>query len=172
MNNNYIAYTDGSCNNLSRRREGGAAYIILQDDEIIKQASKGFVGTTNNRMEILAIISAVNALPVKANVSIYTDSQYAISVLSNRKKKQKLNMDLITLFRKVSYKLNNIEFHWVKGHIGNKYNELVDNMAYEQYKLKSKEKNQPKILGEIMRELAVNGVDSCTGEVSILSRKR
>ena len=56
----YEAYTDGSCDNLSPYGEGGSAYIILKDGIIIKESKKGFVGTTNNRMEMLAIISAVN----------------------------------------------------------------------------------------------------------------
>lgn len=59
----YEAYTDGSCDNISPYGEGGSAYIILKDGVIIKESKKGFVGTTNNRMEMLAIISAVKSVP-------------------------------------------------------------------------------------------------------------
>ena len=48
----YEAYTDGSCDNISPYGEGGSAYIILKDGVIIKESKKGFVGTTNNRMDV------------------------------------------------------------------------------------------------------------------------
>lgn len=128
----FEAYTDGSCNNLSPYGEGGSAYIILKDGEIIKEGRKGFVGTTNNRMELLAIISAVNFIPANHSLLIHTDSQYCITVLTS-KKKQKKNTDLITLFHELSARLSNVEFEWVKGHDGNEYNELVDSMAYHSY---------------------------------------
>ena len=75
----YEAYTDGSCDNLSPYGEGGSAYIILKDGIIIKESKKGFVGTTNNRMEMLAIISAVKSVPKGATLTVYTDSQYCIT---------------------------------------------------------------------------------------------
>ena len=56
----YICYTDGSCDNLDRRRVGGASYIIIHNGEVFKKMSKSFVGTTNNRMELLAIGSRKN----------------------------------------------------------------------------------------------------------------
>lgn len=77
----YEAYTDGSCDNLSPYGEGGSAYIILKDGIIIKESKKGFVGTTNNRMEMLAIISAVKSVPKGATLTVYTDSQYCIRAL-------------------------------------------------------------------------------------------
>lgn len=129
-----IAYTDGSSNNNSVNREGGAAYIILSENgEIIHRASKGFKNTTNNRMEVLAIISAVNFCPEETELTVYTDSQYAITVLGNRTKKQNLNMDLILKYRIISRKLKSINFVWVKGHNGDKYNEMVDQMARNEY---------------------------------------
>jgi len=129
-----ITYTDGSCDNKSQNHEGGAAYIILSgNEEIIHRSSKGFKNTTNNRMEVLAIISAVNFCPEGTDLTVYTDSQYAITVLQNRTKKQNLNMDLILKFRVVSAKLKSINFVWVKGHAGNKYNEMADQMAHAEY---------------------------------------
>lgn len=87
----YVAYTDGSCNNLSPYGEGGAAYIILDHNKnIIIQKSKGFIGTTNNRMEMLAIISVVNWIPDGASVEICTDSQYCIDMLSKPKCPKKI----------------------------------------------------------------------------------
>lgn len=93
----YEAYTDGSCDNLSPYGEGGSAYIILKDGIIIKESKKGFVGTTNNRMEMLAIISAVKSVPKGATLTVYTDSQYCITSFTNCKKPKK-DLDLINLY--------------------------------------------------------------------------
>lgn len=126
----FKAYTDGSCNNLSPYGEGGAAYIILQDGVEVKRASKGFMGVTNNRMEMLAIISAANSVPPGSTIEIYTDSQYCITVFAPGyivKAKTK-NIDLIRLFNEIR-QTRTILFHWVKGHNGDEYNEMVDKMA-------------------------------------------
>lgn len=128
----YIAYTDGSCDNLSKERAGGAAYVILKDGEIAKIKNHGQLNTSNNRMELLAIISAVNACPDGAYVDIYTDSQYCILVLSKSYKPKK-NSDLYELFKKCAAHVAGVRFHWVKGHDGNKYNELADQLAYGAY---------------------------------------
>lgn len=131
--NSYIAYTDGSCDNLSPYGEGGAAYIIMKDGWVVKESKKGFVGTTNNRMEMLAIISAVNSLPIGSSITIFTDSQYSILAFTTIKKAKK-NLDLINLYHHCASKLKSVEFVWVKGHNGNKYNEIVDSMANSAYK--------------------------------------
>lgn len=128
----FDAYTDGSCNNLSPYGEGGSAYILMRDGEIIHESKKGFVGTTNNRMELLAIISAVNSTPEGSHLTIHTDSQYCITVLTSTKR-QKKNNDLINLYHSVSSRLTRIEFVWVRGHNGDKYNEYVDGLANEAY---------------------------------------
>lgn len=139
----YIAYTDGSCDNLSPYGEGGSAYILMKEGTIIKEAKKGFVGTTNNRMEMLAIISAVNSTPKNADLIVYTDSQYCITSFTNVKKPKK-NLELINLYHHCASNLNSIEFRWVKGHNGDKYNELVDSMAFDAYKSMIEKYNLPK----------------------------
>lgn len=128
----YIAYTDGSCDNYSQTKAGGAAYVILKDGEIVRIKNHGQLNTSNNRMELLAIISAVNACPDGAYVDIYTDSQYCILVLSKSYKPKK-NPDLYELFKKCAAHVAGVRFHWVKGHDGNKYNELADQLAYGAY---------------------------------------
>ena len=139
----YVAYTDGSCDNLSPYGEGGSAYIILKGDEIVRSGSKGFVGTTNNRMEMLAIISAVCATPKGSDLIIYTDSQYCITAFTNVKKPKK-NLDLISLYHHSASGLKSIEFRWVKGHNGDKYNEKVDSMAFSAYESMIEKYNLPK----------------------------
>lgn len=76
----YIAYTDGGCQNTSVYGEGGSAYLIIHNGEVIKTASKGFLNTTNNRMEMLAILSAVFSVPDGSDLVVFSDSQYAINV--------------------------------------------------------------------------------------------
>nr|DAQ76079.1 MAG TPA: ribonuclease HI [Caudoviricetes sp.] len=128
----YVAYTDGSCDNLSKERAGGSAYVILKDGEIVKMKNHGQLNTSNNRMELLAIISAVNACPDGAFIDIYTDSQYCILVLSKSYKPKK-NPDLYELYKKCVAHVGGVRFHWVKGHDGNTYNELADQLAYGAY---------------------------------------
>lgn len=128
----YVAYTDGSCDNLSKERAGGSAYVILKDGEIVKMKNHGQLNTSNNRMELLAIISAVNACPDGSFIDIYTDSQYCILVLSKSYKPKK-NPDLYELYKKCADHVGGVRFHWVKGHDGNTYNELADQLAYGAY---------------------------------------
>jgi ribonuclease HI len=129
----FIAYSDGSCDNLNPQRPGGAAYIILDKrGKEVKRMSKGFKNTTNNRMELLAIISIVNSLPERASVLIHTDSQYCI--LAIRSRHPACNLDQLTLYHNlVNSKKLKVDFNWVKGHDGNTYNELCDQMARSEY---------------------------------------
>lgn len=128
----YVCYTDGSCDNIKQPHAGGSSYIVLKDEEIVHVKSCGFLKTTNNRMEMLAIISAANYCPEDSIVDIYSDSQYAINVLSGTWK-HKTNADLYHLFLKCSRHLRSIRFFWVKGHNGDRYNEMADELAYGAY---------------------------------------
>lgn len=139
----YIAYSDGGSNNLSPYGEGGSAYILIQNGNIIKSASKGFLGTTNNRMEMLAIISAVASIPVGSSILIHTDSQYCIQMFTAKKVSVKAkNQDLISRYQQFSFG-KKVEFKWVKGHDGNEYNELCDSMCTEEIEKVRIENNIP-----------------------------
>lgn len=132
--NVYDCYTDGSCNNLSANKEGGAAYLILLNGKEILRRSKALIHTTNNRAEMLAIISAVKRCPIGADIVIYTDSKYAIFSFGHRKRisDSVKNSDLIHLYRKEAAQ-KKVTFEWVKGHNGDRYNEIVDSMANGEY---------------------------------------
>ena len=132
--NVYDCYTDGSCNNLSANKEGGAAYLILLNGEEIVRRSKALIHTTNNRAEMLAIISAVKRCPIGAEIIVHTDSKYAIFSFGQRKRisDSVKNSDLIHLYRKEAAQ-KKVTFEWVKGHNGDKYNEIVDSMANGEY---------------------------------------
>ena len=132
--NVYDCYTDGSCNNLSANKEGGAAYLILLNGKEILRRSKALIHTTNNRAEMLAIISAVKRCPIGADIIIHTDSKYAIFSFGHRKRisDSVKNSDLIHLYRKEAEQ-KKVTFEWVKGHNGDRYNEIVDSMANGEY---------------------------------------
>ena len=132
--NVYDCYTDGSCNNLSADKEGGAAYLILLNGKEILRRSKALIHTTNNRAEMLAIISAVKRCPIGADIVIHTDSKYAIFSFGHRKRisDSVKNSDLIHLYRKEAAQ-KKVTFEWVKGHNGDRYNEIVDSMANGEY---------------------------------------
>lgn len=151
----YNAWCDGSSDNKNPLRPGGAAYIIFdsQGNEV-KRMSKGLTHTSSNRMEILAIMSIVNSLPPNSSVTIHSDSQYSINVLSGRWRASE-NLDQISRYRSICAANNiKVDFVWVKGHNGNPYNELCDQMAREEYeklrgsspkpKSKRKKKELPK----------------------------
>lgn len=146
---NYTAWSDGSCDNMNPARPGGAAYIIFDNEgNEVKRKSKGFIGTSNNRMEILAIMSIVNSLPPNASVTIHSDSQYSINVLSGKWRAHE-NLDQICRYRTICSSNNiKVDFIWVRGHNGNPYNELCDQMARREYnkirKISSKAKLKPK----------------------------
>lgn len=131
----FDCYTDGSCNNLSENREGGAAYLVLENGVEVERRSKALPHTTNNRAEMIAIISAVNFCPIASKITIHTDSKYAIyafETLKRRLTSDVKNSDLIQKYRELAA-LRDVSFVWVKGHNGDKYNEIVDEMANREY---------------------------------------
>ncbi len=133
-----LIYTDGS----SRGNPGPGGYGIIMQAEgtsYQKEFSEGFRKTTNNRMELWAIIAALEKI-TKENqeVLITTDSKYVVNAVEKRwlfdwQKKQfkgKKNPDLWIRFLKV-YKKHRITFHWVKGHNHHPQNERCDFLAVE-----------------------------------------
>lgn len=133
MNNQYYAYSDGSGDNRNPYHPGGSAYIILDHQRRLwKKNSKGFLNTTTNRMELLAIISIVNALPQGSSVIIFTDSQYCTKAV-NIKYPLKNADQLARYHQIVDSKQLKVVLQWIRGHAGNYYNELCDQMARDEY---------------------------------------
>ena len=105
-----------------------------------KEMSQGYILTTNNRMEMLAAIVALESLTRECEVNLTTDSQYVKqgieSWITNWKKRGWLtsakkpvkNVDLWKRLDKACSE-HNVTWKWVKGHSGNKYNEIVDDLA-------------------------------------------
>jgi ribonuclease HI len=131
-------YTDGAC---SGNPGPGGWGAILSYNGVEKELSGGDANTTNNRMELLAVISGLEALKEPCRVELYSDSKYVIDGLSKgwaaswrkngwRKadKKPALNPDL---WEKLLNLVENHElsYHWVKGHADNPYNNRCDQLA-------------------------------------------
>lgn len=129
-----IIYTDGS----SRGNPGPGGYgTILQSGNHKKELSEGFRLTTNNRMELLAVIIGLEALKIpQSEVTIYTDSKYVADSVTKgwvfawvkTRFKGKKNADLWTRFLKI-YPKHKVKFVWVKGHANIPGNERCDEMA-------------------------------------------
>ena len=125
-----IIYTDGSCIS-NPNGPGGWAICILEDTNYFCMSGNE-KNTTNNRMELKAILEALSCIKESSQATIYTDSQLCINCATG-KWKRKANLDLWEDYDKLS-KNKNIKFEWVKGHSGDRFNEIVDKMAYEEAK--------------------------------------
>lgn len=129
MQNKIEIYTDGSC--LGNPGPGGWGAIILDTKEVTLKGNESH--TTNNRMEMTAILNALEWIrkslpePQKYQIKIYSDSNLLIQTL-NQGWKRKANTDLWAEIDKLRAWLN-IEWVWVKAHATNKYNNLVDKVA-------------------------------------------
>lgn len=135
-------YTDGACSGNPGKGGWGA---VLKYKDIEKELSGGEAETTNNRMELTAVIMGLKSLREPCNVELTTDSKYVADGLGKgwaqswkangwRKKDKKpaLNADLWEELLALS-EIHNINIHWVKGHAGHEYNERCDRLAVNYY---------------------------------------
>ena len=131
-------YTDGACRGNPGRGGWGA---ILVYGRFEKELSGGERVTTNNRMEILAVLEALGALKVPCIVELYTDSQYVAKAIKDRwlvgwqkngwvnsAKKPVKNQDLWKRMPALLER-HEVRFHWLKGHAGHAENERCDELA-------------------------------------------
>ncbi len=129
-------YTDGA----AQGNPGNGGYgIVLKFGDKLKKINQGFRKTTNNRMELLAVIVALeNIKSAKYPIDIYSDSKYVVDAINKKwldgwvKKnfKGKANIDLWKRYLEAS-KGYHLRFHWVKGHDGHYYNEMCDQLAVQ-----------------------------------------
>lgn len=134
-NKELVIYTDGS----SRGNPGPGGYgAIMMYAGKSKELSGGYRRTTNNRMELLAVIAALEALNRDGlKITVYSDSQYVVKAVKEGWLKKwiatnfaggKKNKDLWLRYHQLSQK-HNISFVWVKGHAENVYNNRCDVLA-------------------------------------------
>ena len=134
----YKIYTDGACS--GNPGPGGWAVIILVNDEIKEMFFGSDKNTTNNQMELLAPIKAIQKFKKKSEISIFTDSTYVRDGITTwikqwekngwktTSKKPVKNKELWKKLKNLSSK-HSMKWIWVKGHAQDKYNNLVDELA-------------------------------------------
>lgn len=135
-------YTDGACSG-NPGKGGWGAVLVYKGKE--KEMCGGNAQTTNNRMELTAVIEALSALKEPCEVTLTTDSKYVCDAVTKgwvyswkkngwkkADKKPALNVDLWESLLPLLDK-HKVEFIWVKGHNGHKYNERCDTLAVNYY---------------------------------------
>lgn len=139
---NVEIYTDGACS--GNPGPGGWGAVLIYNG-VEKQLSGSEKETTNNRMELSAVITALKALKEPCYVTLTTDSKYVCDAINKgwlnswqknswkkADKKPVLNIDLWQELLPLLDK-HRVEFIWVKGHNGHKYNEICDKLAVAEY---------------------------------------
>ena len=131
-----IVYTDGS----AKGNPGNGGYgIVMMSGKHRRELHQGFKLTTNNRMELLAVIIALeNVKKENSSITVYSDSKYVIDSVEKKwvfgwEKKnfnKKKNPDLWIRFLKI-YRKQKVHFIWIKGHANNKENERCDELAVQ-----------------------------------------
>jgi ribonuclease HI len=135
LSQNITIYADGA----SRGNPGRGGYgVILMAGEHRKELSRGYRLTTNNRMELMAVIAALQALKKEGlNVTIYSDSQYVVKAveegwlkkwIATNFKGGKKNADLWMQYHELAKK-HTVKFVWVRGHADNAFNNRCDELA-------------------------------------------
>ena len=139
MSENIQIYTDGAC--LGNPGKGGWGAILIYKEHQ-KKIFGGEKETTNNRMEIQAVIEALKALKKPSKIDLYTDSTYVKDGITKwisgwkrngwrtANRTPVKNSDLWQILESETIK-HQIEWIWVKGHSGNHFNEIVDKLARE-----------------------------------------
>jgi ribonuclease HI len=136
MSLNITLFTDGAAR--GNPGKGGFGVVLISGPHR-KEISQGYRLTTNNRMELLAVITGLEALKFeRCNVTVYTDSKYVVNAVENswvftwekRRFAKKKNQDLWVRFL-ISYRKHQVRFVWIKGHNAVPENERCDILAVE-----------------------------------------
>lgn len=134
-----VIYTDGSC--LGNPGSGGYG-VVLNYNSFVKELSAGFKLTTNNRMELLAAIVALEALKESCEVQLYSDSKYVQQGITkwlaawkknNWRKSDKSDVKNKDLWMRLDAAASKhaVDWRWVKGHSGDAGNERCDRLAFD-----------------------------------------
>ena len=141
-------YTDGACSG-NPGTGGYGTILVYKDSEGVKhekELSEGYKLTTNNQMELLAVISGLEALKKPCDVIIYSDSKYVVDAFNNHwiegwikkgwKTAGKTPVKNVDLWKRLlsAKEKHEVEFVWVKGHAGHEFNERCDTLAVQAYK--------------------------------------
>ncbi|MBW2267068.1 MAG: ribonuclease HI [Deltaproteobacteria bacterium] len=131
-------FTDGSCE--GNPGPGGWGFVWVRDDEIVAQESGHDGDTTNNRMELTALIHAYRALPEDEQANIHSDSQLCVKTVNEwaagwekrgwkRKTGPIANLELVKELYALARAHPRVTLQWIKAHDGSRWNEYADALA-------------------------------------------
>ena len=131
-------FTDGSCE--GNPGPGGWGAVWVEDDEIVREAHGDEPDTTNNRMELQALIQAYRWLPADASLTVYSDSQLCVRTINEwaagwaargwrRKKGPIANLELVQELYALAGERPQVELVWIAAHAGSRWNEYADALA-------------------------------------------
>jgi len=131
-------FTDGSCE--GNPGPGGWAYVWVRDDRILAEASGVESATTNNRMELTALIEAYRALPEGEATVVYSDSQLCVKTINEwaagwerrgwkRKTGPIANLEMVRELWRLANAHPRVELRWIRAHDGSRWNEYADALA-------------------------------------------
>ena len=131
-------FTDGSCE--GNPGPGGWGFVWVEDGEIVAESCGKDPDTTNNRMELSALIAAYEALPEDASVDIYSDSQLCVKTVNEwaagwekrgwrRKTGPIANLELVKKLYGLALAQPKVKLQWIKAHDGSRWNEYADALA-------------------------------------------
>ena len=134
LKTSWVIYTDGSC--IDNGARGGYAAVFCYDGRCVYKIYQGYLNTTNNRMELKAVIEALKCFKNPTELTIVSDSQYVVNSITGEhcykwikendlsKKNLDLWFELVDLL-----KYHTVTFQWVKGHSNHSMNEFADKLC-------------------------------------------
>jgi ribonuclease HI len=131
-------FTDGSCE--GNPGPGGWGFVWVENDEIVREKSGRDPATTNNRMELTALIEALRTLPTDAEITVYSDSQLCVKTVNEwaagwerrgwkRKTGPIANLELVQGFYALAKAHPRVRIEWIRSHDGSRWNEYADALA-------------------------------------------
>ncbi len=131
-------FTDGSCE--GNPGPGGWGVVWIKDDEIVEERRGMDLSTTNNRMELVALISAYEMLPEDCEIRVYSDSQLCVRTVNEwaagwkqrgwrRKSGPIANLELVKKLYSLANAHPKVKLQWIKAHDGSRWNEYADALA-------------------------------------------
>ena len=131
-------FTDGACE--GNPGPGGWGFVWVENDRILAQGHGSDSATTNNRMELTALIEAFGVLPGDARVTVFSDSELCVRTINEwaaawerrgwkRKTGPIANLELVQTLYRLAGSHPHVELRWIKAHDGSRWNEYVDALA-------------------------------------------
>ncbi len=131
-------FTDGSCE--GNPGPGGWGFVWVEDDRIVAEKCGSDPATTNNRMELTALIEAYRALPEDAEITVYSDSELCVKTINEwaamwerrgwrRKSGPIANLELVQTLYDLAQDHPHVRLRWIRAHDGSRWNEYADALA-------------------------------------------